>query len=98
MTFISVLSETQSRNSACMRRTVCKAVTKNQKAITFSWERSSLLMVLKSLGFWRRKCRPRVKSNRADIAAWRLKYVKHIKMYWDNGHTIYYINKMWTGD
>jgi 4-hydroxy-3-methylbut-2-enyl diphosphate reductase IspH len=49
MAFISVLSETQSTNSACMRRTVCKAVTKNQKAIIFSWERSSLLIVLKNL-------------------------------------------------
>jgi 4-hydroxy-3-methylbut-2-enyl diphosphate reductase IspH len=69
MAFISVLSETQSRNSACMGRKVCKAVTKNQKAITFSSEKSSLLMVLKSLGFWWRKCRPRVKFGRAGIAA-----------------------------
>jgi len=38
--------------------------------------------------------RPRIKSGRADIDAWRLKYAKHIKMYWDNGHSIYYINKM----
>lgn len=36
MALISVLSETQSRNSACMRRKFCKAVTKIQKANTFS--------------------------------------------------------------
>jgi len=52
MALISVLSETQSRNSACMRRKFCKA----KKAYTFSWERSSLLIVLKSLGFVWRKC------------------------------------------
>jgi len=40
MALISVLSETQSRNSACVRRKFCKAVTKSQKANTFSWERS----------------------------------------------------------
>lgn len=56
MALISVLSETQSRNSACMRRKFCKAVTKNQKANAFPWESSSLLMVLKSLGFAWRKC------------------------------------------
>jgi len=38
--------------------------------------------------------RPREKSGRAGIVAWRLKYVKHIKMSWDNGHSIYYINRM----
>jgi len=56
MALISVLSETRSRNSACMRRKFCKVVTKNQKANTFSWERSSLLVVLKGLGFGWRKC------------------------------------------
>jgi len=56
MALISVLSETQSRNSACMRWKFCKTVTKNKKANTFSWERSSLLMVLKSPGFGWRKC------------------------------------------
>ena len=40
--------------------------------------------------------RLREKSGRASIVAWRLKYMKHIKMHWDNGHSIYYINKRWT--
>jgi hypothetical protein len=35
------------------------------------------------------------KSVRVDIAAWRLTYAKQIKKYWDNGNSIYYINKMW---
>ena len=56
MALRSVLSGTQSRNSPCVRRKFCKAVTKNQKANTFSWERSLLLMVLKSLSFGWRKC------------------------------------------
>jgi hypothetical protein len=38
--------------------------------------------------------RPREKSGIAGIVAWRLRYAKHIKMYWDNGHKIYYINEM----
>jgi hypothetical protein len=37
MALISVLSETQSRNSACMRRKFCKAVTKNQKGVHCLW-------------------------------------------------------------
>jgi hypothetical protein len=35
MTLISVLPETQSTNSACMRRNFCKPVTNNQEANTF---------------------------------------------------------------
>jgi hypothetical protein len=42
--------------------------------------------------------RPREKSGRSVTVAWRLKYMKHIKMYWDNGHSIYYINNLRTGD
>ena len=61
MALLSVLSETQSRISACMRRKFCKAVTKNQKANTFSWERSSLLVVLKILGSgWRKQTKRKI--------------------------------------
>jgi transposase len=77
--------------------TIRKLLPVIKEKIHFPWGLKSLGRVVKRMGFKWRKCQSKCKFliERADIVAWRSKYLVKMKQYQEEGRPILYVDEPW---
>lgn len=77
--------------------TVRKLIPVLKEKIGWKWSPSSLKRLLRSMGFVWKRCvdKRRVLIERADIVAWRSKYLTKIRQCRSEGQNVFYLDESW---